>query len=82
MLYAPHMTWAFGDFRLDPERFQLSCRDEQVRLEPQVLSLLIHLVRNRDHMVTKDEIVAAIWQGAAVSDAAPEARPGAADGTI
>ena len=68
------MTWAFGDFRLDPERFQLSCRDEQVRLEPQVLSLLIHLVRNRDHMVTKDEIVAAIWQGAAVSDASISSR--------
>lgn len=68
------MTWAFGDFRLDPERFQLSCRGEPVRLEPQVLSLLIHLVRNRDHMVTKDEIVAAVWQGEAVSDASISSR--------
>ena len=31
-----------------------------MRLEPQVLSLLIHLVRNRDHMVTKDEIIEAL----------------------
>ena len=68
------MTWSFGDFRLDPERFQLSCRNEPVRLEPQVLSLLIHLVRNRDHMVTKDEIVAAVWQGEAVSDASISSR--------
>ena len=68
------MTWSFGDFRLDPERFQLSRRGEPVRLEPQVLSLLIHLVRNRDRMVTKDEIVAAVWQGHAVSDASISSR--------
>lgn len=68
------MAWSFGDFRLDPERFQLSCRDAPVQLEPQVLSLLIHLVRNRDHLVTKDEIVAAVWQGEAVSDASISSR--------
>ncbi len=68
------MAWSFGDFRLDPERFQLICRGEPVRLEPQVLSLLIHLVRNRDHMVTKEDIVAAVWQGEAVSDASISSR--------
>ena len=68
------MIWTFGDYQLDAERFQLSCREKVVRLEPQVLSLLIHLVRNRDHMVTKDEIVAAVWQGAAVSDASISSR--------
>lgn len=39
-----------------------------------MLSLLIYLVRNRDHMVTKDEIVAAVWQGEAVSDASISSR--------
>ena len=68
------MAWSFGDYRLDPERFQLTCRDVPVRLEPQVLSLLIHLVRNRDHMVTKDEVVAAVWNGEAVSDASISSR--------
>jgi TolB-like protein len=68
------MAWTFGDFRLDPERFQLSRCGEPVRLEPQVLELLIHLVRNRDCMVTKDEIVAAVWRGQAVSDASISSR--------
>ena len=68
------MTWTFGDFHLDAERFQLSRRDEPVRLEPQVLSLLIHLVRNRSSLVTKDEIVATVWQGHAVSDASISSR--------
>ncbi|MCF3974994.1 winged helix-turn-helix domain-containing protein [Paracoccus sp. EGI L200073] len=45
-----------------------------VRVEPQVLSVLIHLVRNRDRMVTKDEIATAVWQGQAVSDASISSR--------
>jgi TolB-like protein len=68
------MAWTFGDFRLDPERFELIRSDRPVRLEPQVLSLLIHLVRNRVRMVTKDEIVTAIWQDQAVSDASISSR--------
>lgn len=68
------MAWSFGDYRLDPEQFQLSCRNEPVRVEPQVLSLLVHLVRNRDRMVTKDDIIAAVWQGEAVSDASVSSR--------
>lgn len=39
-----------------------------------MLSLLIHLVRNRDCMVTKDELVTAVWQGQAVSDASISSR--------
>src|SRR3546814_2705183 len=68
------MAWAFGEFQLDPERFQLSCGGRPVQLEPQVLTLLIHLIQNRDRMVTKDEIVAAVWQGRAVSDASISSR--------
>ena len=55
------MAWTFGDFQLDAERFQLSRSGQPVLLEPQVLSLLIHLVQNRDSMVTKDQLVAAVW---------------------
>lgn len=68
------MTWTFGDFALDPKRFQLSRRGQPVRLEPQVLALLIHLVEHRDRMVTKDEMVAAVWHGRAVSDASLSSR--------
>ncbi len=68
------MTWVFGDFHLDPERFELTRHGEPVRLEPQVLCLLIHLVRHRDRLVTKDEMVAAVWQGRAISDASISSR--------
>ena len=68
------MTWIFGDFRLDPERFELSHSGAAVRLEPQVLALLVYLIRNRDRLVTKDEIAEDIWQGRTVSDASIASR--------
>src|SRR5690554_1856560 len=68
------MAWTFGDFRLDLERFQLSCCGRRVRLEPQVLSLLIHLVENRERMVTKEQIAMAVWGQEAVSDASISSR--------
>lgn len=68
------MRWLFGDVELDPERFQLSRSGAPVRVEPQVLSLLIHLLRHRESMVTKDELVSAVWHGSAVSDASISSR--------
>ncbi|MBA3909128.1 MAG: hypothetical protein C0524_04390 [Rhodobacter sp.] len=63
------MEWILGAFRLDPERFELRRGTRPVALEPQVLALLLHLIRNRDRMVTKDEIAAMVWQGRIASDA-------------
>jgi len=68
------MVWIFGDFRLDPERFELARGGEPVRLEPQVLAILVHLVRNRDRMVSKDEIAEEVWHGGTVSDASISSR--------
>lgn len=68
------MPWLFEDIQLDPERFELSRAGKPVRVEPQVLCLLIHLIRHRDCMVTKDDLVAAIWHGNAVSDASISSR--------
>ena len=68
------MAWIFGEFRLDPERFELARGGEPVRLEPQVLALLVLLIRNRDRMVTKEEIADDVWQGRTVSDASISSR--------
>ncbi|MEF2554328.1 winged helix-turn-helix domain-containing protein [Aurantimonas sp. A2-1-M11] len=68
------MVWTFGEFELDPKRFQLSRCGRPVQVEPQVLAVLIHLVHNRTFMVSKDELIAAVWQGRAVSDASISSR--------
>jgi DNA-binding winged helix-turn-helix (wHTH) protein len=39
-----------------------------VHVEPQVFDLLVHLVRNRDRIVSKDELFDAIWQGRILYD--------------
>ncbi len=63
------MEWTFGPYRLDPDRFELVRSGELVRVEPRVLALLVHLIRHRDRMVTKQDIADAIWQRGPVSDA-------------
>lgn len=68
------MAWTFGKFTLDALRFELRCGNVPVQAEPQVISLLIHLVQNRGRMVTKDELAQAIWPGRAVSDASISSR--------
>lgn len=68
------MVWTFGEFRLDPVRFELSSGGKPVALEPQVLTLLIHLLRNSERMVSKDELAAAVWSGGIASDASIASR--------
>ncbi|WP_409758967.1 alpha/beta fold hydrolase [Aestuariivirga sp.] len=41
-----------------------------MQVEPKVFDLILHLVEARDRVVTKDELVSAIWQGRFISDAA------------
>src|SRR5262245_33439986 len=41
-----------------------------VPVEPKVFDLLEHLIRHRDHVVSKDDLIASIWQGRIVSESA------------
>lgn len=68
------MAWVFGDFHLDGDLFELRRGTDPVRLEPQVLALLVHLVRNRGRLVTKDEIATEVWPGRIASDASISSR--------
>lgn len=64
----------FEGFELDPHRFELRSEGQRVHVEPQVLSLLLLLAANRRRMVTKDEIIDAVWDGRIVSESALSAR--------
>jgi DNA-binding winged helix-turn-helix (wHTH) protein len=62
------MIYAFEDFELDDELFELRRNGEAVAVQPKVLDLLFLLVRIRDRVVTKKEVFDAIWPGVAVSE--------------
>lgn len=76
------MMFRFGEFIADPERFELRRGSSPVHVEPQVLGVLIHLLRNRNRMVTKDDLIDAVWSGRAVSDASIASRVRAARASV
>jgi TolB-like protein len=72
------MLFSFGDHVLDTERRELRRGAELVALEPQVFDLLVYLVRNRDRVVSKDDLIDGVWGGRVVSDSALTTRLNAA----
>ena len=51
------MIYAFGDYELDTGRFELRHRGAAVPLEPQVFEVLGYLLRHRERLVPKDELI-------------------------
>ncbi len=72
------MQFLFGDHTLDDDRRELLRGSEPIAVEPQVFDLLIYLVQNRDRVVSKDDLIASIWGGRAVSDSTLTSRINAA----
>ena len=64
------MICEFGDSQLDLDRFELQRDTRKIRLQPLVFDLLVHLVLNRERVVTKAELRDAVWRGAHVSQTA------------
>ena len=68
------MIYHFEDFALDVDRRELRRGDELIPVEPQVFDLIQYLIRNRERVVSKDDLVDAVWQGRIVSDASLASR--------
>ena len=64
------MRYFFEGYALDTDRRELRRGPDIVPTAPQVLDLLEYLIRSRDRVVSKDDLVSAIWNGRVVSDAA------------
>ncbi|MEK9803723.1 MAG: winged helix-turn-helix domain-containing protein [Curvibacter sp.] len=68
------MDILFEDFVLAPHRRELNRNGAVVALEPQVFDLLVYLVHQRGRVVSKDELIKAVWGGRIVSDSTIESR--------
>ena len=76
------MRIAFADCELDPEAHVLLRAGEVVPVEPQVFDLLHVLAARAGAMVTKDDLIDAVWAGRIVSDATISARISAARAAV
>jgi len=72
------VEFLFSGHRLDVDRRELHRGPEAIALEPQVFDLLIHLIENRDRVVSKDDLIEAVWDGRIVSDSTLTSRINAA----
>jgi DNA-binding winged helix-turn-helix (wHTH) protein len=68
------MRYVFDQFTLCAETLELRNSTGLVAIEPQVFNLLVHLIENRDRVISKDELIEAIWDGRFVSDSAVTSR--------
>lgn len=68
------MRYLFEDCALDLDRRELRRGIDPIPLEPQVLDLLVFLIANRDRVVSRDDLIASVWQGRIVSESALNTR--------
>ena len=64
------MTYLFEDYSLDTERRELRRGADLISVEPQVFDLLQFLIRNRTRVVSRDDLIAEVWNGRIVSESA------------
>jgi DNA-binding response OmpR family regulator len=64
------LRYLFEDYAFDTERRELHRGTDVVSVAPQVFDLLDYLIRNRERVVSKEDLINTVWNGRSVSDAA------------
>jgi TolB-like protein/tetratricopeptide (TPR) repeat protein len=68
MFWQTKTAYEFGPFRVDPRERQLFCNGEIVRLRPKVFDVLLVLVQNSGHTLSKDEVIRLVWPNTAIEE--------------
>jgi TolB-like protein len=64
------LRYIFEDYVLDTDRRELRRGGDLLGTEPKVFDLLVYLITNRERVVSKDDLIATIWEGRIVSESA------------
>src|SRR5918999_370208 len=62
------MRYVFGDYLLDTQRYELSYRNQPIKLRPKVFHVLSYLIAHRDRVVSKDELLDQVWPNQFIGD--------------
>ena len=68
------VKYRFAQFEIDSSRHELLRGGVSVHIEPQVFDVIVHLIRNRNRIVSKDDLIETIWNGRVISEAALSSR--------
>ena len=63
-----HLAYSFGDFTLDIDRGALLGAGEDIRLRPKSFEVLSYLLERHGRLVTKEELLDAIWGNTVVTE--------------
>ncbi len=69
MVMEPKVLYEFGPFRVDPEKQVLLREDHPVAISPKVFETLLILVRRSREVVSKEDLMKALWPDAFVEEA-------------
>jgi TolB-like protein len=62
------LRYLFEDYVLDTDRRELQRGPQLVSLEPKVFDLLFYVIRNRERVVSRDDMIATVWDGRILSE--------------
>lgn len=65
-----HTRYRFGRCTVDPRLRQVLVDGDPVETQPKAFDVLLYLLRHRDRVVDKSELLSALWPGVVVSDSA------------
>jgi DNA-binding winged helix-turn-helix (wHTH) protein/tetratricopeptide (TPR) repeat protein len=68
------MVYTFEDFELDTELYELRRNGDRIPVEPQVFDVIHYLVRNRNRVVSKQELFENVWNTRFVTESALTSR--------
>ena len=68
------MIFRFGSYALDAERRELTRSGKRAALERQVFDILLYFLENRHRVVTRDDVLRAVWRGRLVSESTLSSR--------
>lgn len=66
--FSPHQHFVFGDFDVDLDRGGLTRGGEEISLRPKTFSVLLYLLEHAGQLVSRSELLSAVWPGVVVTD--------------